>query len=136
VWLVRLGRSERLPLLKLAGEVTFKYGIPVDADLVVDCRFLPNPHWVEDLRRLPGTDERVRDYVLGFEEAKGYLSHIEEMLEFLLPAFTDEGKHYLTLALGCTGGHHRSVVLATELTRFIADLGYSVDTHHRDLERE
>lgn len=114
----------------------FKYGLPIDADMVFDTRFLPNPHWVEDLRRLPGTDERVREYVLSFEEATGYLKRIEGMLEFLLPAFKKEGKHYLTIAVGCTGGHHRSVVLAEELTPFIAGLGYSVTAHHRDLERE
>ena len=114
----------------------FKYGLPMDADLVFDTRFLPNPHWVADLRPLPGTDPRVREYVLSHEDAKGYLHRLEDMLAFLLPAFLDEGKHYLTVAIGCTGGHHRSVVFAEELARFAGDLGYPAAVHHRDLERE
>jgi UPF0042 nucleotide-binding protein len=114
----------------------YKYGLPIDADVVFDTRFLPNPHWVDELRSLPGTDERVRDYVLGHEEAKGYLSRIEDMLEFLLPGFVREGKHYLTVAIGCTGGRHRSVVFGEEIARFLQDLGYPAAVHHRDLERE
>jgi UPF0042 nucleotide-binding protein len=108
----------------------------MDADLVFDTRFLPNPHWVDELRHLPGTDAKVRDYVLQYEEAKSYIARIEDLLEFLLPAFIGEGKHYLTIALGCTGGHHRSVVLAEEIARFVFDLGHPVSVHHRDLERE
>jgi UPF0042 nucleotide-binding protein len=114
----------------------YKYGLPIDADLVFDTRFLPNPHWIEELRHLPGTDERVRDYVLQHEAAKSYLAKVEDMVEFLLPAFVSEGKHYLTIAIGCTGGHHRSVVLAEELARFVVELGRPVSVHHRDLERE
>jgi RNase adapter protein RapZ len=114
----------------------YKYGLPIDADLVFDTRFLPNPHWVEELRHLPGTDPSVRDYVLQHEAAKAYLGRIEDMIEFLLPAFVGEGKHYLTIAIGCTGGHHRSVVLAEELARFVAELGHPLSVHHRDLERE
>ncbi len=114
----------------------YKYGLPIDADLVFDTRFLPNPHWIDELRSLPGTDERVRDYVLGHEEAKGYLHRIEDMLEFLLPGFVREGKHYLTISVGCTGGRHRSVVFGEEIARFMQDLGYPVGVHHRDLERE
>jgi UPF0042 nucleotide-binding protein len=114
----------------------YKYGLPIDADLVFDTRFLPNPHWVDELRSLPGTDERVRGYVLGHEEAKGYLGRIEDMIEFLLPGFVREGKHYLTIAVGCTGGRHRSVVFGEEIARFMQQLGYGVGVHHRDLERE
>lgn len=114
----------------------YKYGLPIDADLVFDTRFLPNPHWVDELRSLPGTDKRVRDYVMGHEEAKGYLSRLEDMLEFLLPGFVKEGKHYLTIAVGCTGGRHRSVVFVEELARYLRDLGYPAAVHHRDLERE
>lgn len=114
----------------------YKYGLPMDADLVFDTRFLPNPHWQEDLRPLPGTDARVRDYVLSHEEAKGYLDRIEDMLEFLVPAFVGEGKHYLTIGVGCTGGRHRSVVFGEEITRFLREDGYSAAVHHRDLERE
>jgi UPF0042 nucleotide-binding protein len=114
----------------------FKYGLPVDADLVFDTRFLPNPHWVTELRPLPGTDERVREYVFSHEEAKEYLAKIEDMLDFLLPGFDREGKHYLTLAIGCTGGHHRSVVFGEELARFLRAQGYPVVLRHRDIERE
>lgn len=114
----------------------YKYGLPMDADLVFDTRFLPNPHWQEDLRPLPGTDARVRDYVLSHEEAKGYLDRIEDMLEFLVPAFVGEGKHYLTIGVGCTGGRHRSVVFGEEIARFLREDGYSAAVHHRDLERE
>jgi UPF0042 nucleotide-binding protein len=114
----------------------FKYGLPIDADLVFDTRFLPNPHWVAELRPLPGTDERIHDYVLLQDESKGYLSRIEDMLEFTVPAFIREGKHYLTVGIGCTGGRHRSVVFGEEIGRFLRDLGYAANVHHRDRERE
>ncbi len=114
----------------------YKYGLPIDVDLVFDTRFLPNPHWVDELRSLPGTDERVREYVLGHEEANGYLHRIEDMLEFTLPGFVREGKHYLTVAVGCTGGRHRSVVFGEEIARFLQEQGYAAAVHHRDLERE
>jgi UPF0042 nucleotide-binding protein len=114
----------------------YKYGLPIDADLVFDTRFLPNPHWVAELRPLPGTDPTVRDYVLGHEEAKAYLQRIEDMIESLLPGFESEGKHYLTIAIGCTGGRHRSVVFGEEIAHFLRDLGIAPAVHHRDLERE
>lgn len=114
----------------------YKYGLPIDADLVFDMRSLPNPHWVEELRPLTGVDPSVRDYVLGFEEARGYLHRIQDLLESLLPGFEKEGKHYLTVAVGCTGGRHRSVVFAEELGRFLQALGFPAAVHHRDVERE
>jgi UPF0042 nucleotide-binding protein len=114
----------------------YKYGLPIDADLVFDTRFLPNPHWVAELRPLTGTDERIRDYVLTHDEAKGYLSRIEDMLEFTVPAFIREGKHYLTVGVGCTGGRHRSVVFGEEIARFMRELGYPASVYHRDVERE
>jgi RNase adapter protein RapZ len=114
----------------------YKYGLPIDADLVFDTRFLPNPHWVPELRPLPGTDTTVRDYVLGHEEAKAYLHRIQDMIESLLPGFEKEGKHYLTIAVGCTGGRHRSVVFGEEIAEFLRDLGVTPAVHHRDLERE
>ena len=114
----------------------FKYGLPIDADLVFDTRFLPNPHWVPELRPLTGTDESVREYVLGNEDARVYLERLRDLLVFLLPAFVREGKHYLTVAIGCTGGHHRSVVFASELSRSVEDLGFPVAVHHRDVDRE
>jgi RNase adapter protein RapZ len=114
----------------------YKYGLPMDADLVFDTRFISNPHWIDALRPLPGTDDRVREYVLSKEEAKGYLVRIEDMLEMLIPAFVDEGKHYLTVAIGCTGGRHRSVVFAEEIARCLARAGHPARVHHRDLDRE
>jgi UPF0042 nucleotide-binding protein len=120
------------------GVITFgyKYGLPIDADLVFDTRFLPNPHWIPELRPFAGTDERVRDYVLGREEAKPYLEKIEQMVESLLPSFVRVGKHYLTVGVGCTGGRHRSVVFGTEIAEFVRGLGYPVRLLHRDLDRE
>jgi UPF0042 nucleotide-binding protein len=114
----------------------YKYGIPIDADMVFDTRFLPNPHWVPELRPFPGTDERVKSYVLESEEAKSYLARIEEMLEPLLPSFIREGKHYLTIGIGCTGGRHRSVVFGEEIASFLRELGYPARLLHRDLDRE
>ena len=114
----------------------YKYGLPMDADLVFDTRFIPNPHWVAELRPLPGTDERVRDYVLSKEEAKAYLARIEDMLEMVIPAFIDEGKHYLTIGIGCTGGRHRSVAFAEEIARYLGGVGHPARVHHRDLDRE
>src|SRR4029079_10827455 len=90
----------------------FKHGLPVDVDLVLDCRFLPNPHWVEDLRPQTGLDAAVRDYVLGEPAATQFLEHLASLLDLLLPAYVAEGKAYLTIAFGCTGGRHRSVVIA------------------------
>jgi UPF0042 nucleotide-binding protein len=114
----------------------YKHGLPIDVDLVFDCRFLPNPHWVDDLRPLPGTDARVREYVLGQPEAKAFLTELERLLALLLPAYVREGKAYLSIGIGCTGGRHRSVVIATELATVLARLGFEPRIHHRDLERE
>lgn len=113
----------------------FKHGIPLDVDLVIDCRFLPNPHWVETLRPLTGLEPAVRDYVMGQDETMPFLAKLDDLLGLLLPAFVKEGKSYLTLALGCTGGHHRSVVVAEEMARRIAARGFRPKIHHRDIQR-
>jgi UPF0042 nucleotide-binding protein len=113
----------------------FKHGLPLDADLVFDCRFLPNPHWLPDLRPLSGLDEPVRDFVLSQTETKEFLERIDDLLAFLLPAFATEGKSYLAIALGCTGGRHRSVALAEEIARLIRGRGYAPGVHHRDIDR-
>jgi UPF0042 nucleotide-binding protein len=113
----------------------FKYGAPRDADLVFDVRFLPNPHWVEDLRPLPGTDERVRDYVQGQEQYRAFMEKLEGLLDVVVPGYVEEGKSYLSVAIGCTGGHHRSVVVADELGRFFRERGMPVHVSHRDLRR-
>ena len=113
----------------------FKHGVPLDVDNVFDCRFLPNPHWVEELRPLTGLDEAVRDYVLGMPEAQELLSKLDDLLAFLLPAYVKEGKSYLTIAVGCTGGHHRSVAIAEELASRIRAHGFEPGVHHRDIAR-
>jgi UPF0042 nucleotide-binding protein len=113
----------------------YKHGIPRDADLLFDVRFLPNPHWVRELRPLAGTDRPVRDYVLGFAEAGEFLTRIEGLLGFLIPRYEEEGKSYLTIGIGCTGGHHRSVVLAAELGAWFENQGITATVRHRDTER-
>jgi UPF0042 nucleotide-binding protein len=114
----------------------FKFGAPVDADLVFDVRFLKNPHFVAELRPLPGTHPDVKRYVLETDDAPAYLKLVEELLAFSIPRFEAEGRSYLTIAVGCTGGRHRSVVLAAELARALRErLGISGDLVHRDLDR-
>jgi UPF0042 nucleotide-binding protein len=112
----------------------YKYGLPVDADLVADCRFLPNPHWVPELRPLSGLDASVRDYVLDQPAASAFLSAYLAVLEVSLAGFEREGKRYVTLAIGCTGGKHRSVAMAEQLAARLA--GRDVTVSHRDLGRE
>ena len=114
----------------------YKHGVPLDVDLVFDCRFLPNPHWVDALRPLSGTDERVRRYVLDQPEAAPFLAQLRALFALLLPAFAREGKSYLSIGVGCTGGRHRSVVVATELAGLLAGLGFPARVQHRDLDRE
>jgi UPF0042 nucleotide-binding protein len=114
----------------------FKHGLPVDADLVFDVRFLPNPHFVDELRPLDGRDERVRRFVVEQEATVGFMARLRSMLEFLLPSYQREGKAYLTVAIGCTGGRHRSVALVEELRRVLGELGFAATVTHRDLERE
>ncbi len=113
----------------------FKYGAPVDADIVLDVRFLDNPHFVPELRPLPGTDVRVASYVMGNPETKEFLVHAEKLLSFALPKYAREGKSYLTIAIGCTGGRHRSVVLAHEIARLLDDDQRRVTVVDRDLAR-
>jgi RNase adapter protein RapZ len=113
----------------------FKYGAPRDADLQFDVRFLPNPHWVPALRPHPGTDPAVRDYVRDSDGYAVYLERLEALLDASLPGYVAEGKSYLTIAIGCTGGHHRSVVVAEELAAWIRERGFAVGVVHRDLER-
>lgn len=113
----------------------FKHGLPLDADLVLDVRFLPNPHWVDGLRELTGLDEPVRRYVLENDVTDTVVDRMKDLLAVLLPGYQTEGRHYLTIALGCTGGRHRSVVLAEEVGGFIRDKGFSAKVIHRDVER-
>lgn len=110
----------------------YSYGIPRDVDLVFDCRFLPNPHWIEALRPLTGLDEPVAQFVLDQEPAQHFLDDVTRMLEWQIPAFAAEGKSYLSIAIGCTGGRHRSVAIAEELRR---RLGLDNAVFHRDVTR-
>jgi RNase adapter protein RapZ len=113
----------------------YKHGMPLDADIVLDCRFLPNPHWREDLRPLSGLDEPVRDYVLGQPATKLLLDRLDALWEVVLPGYKEEGKSYLTIAIGCTGGRHRSVVVAEEVARRLAAAGTKPSVFHRDVDR-
>ncbi len=114
----------------------FKYGLPVDADLVADCRFLPNPRWVPELAPLTGQDSAVREYVLGQPGAAEFLSAYVEAVRVTLSGYQNAGKHFVVLAVGCTGGKHRSVVIAEEITTRLAGSWPGIQVSHRDLGRE
>jgi len=115
----------------------YKYGLPMDADLVIDMRFLPNPHWIPELREFTGRDDAVRDYVLSQEGAEEFLDRYHELLRLINGGYRREGKRYLTVAVGCTGGKHRSVAVAEELARRLGgEDGVEVSVVHRDLGRE
>src|SRR5918996_979641 len=114
----------------------FKHGVPFDADLVFDVRFLPNPHFVEGLRPLDGRDGRVRDFIFQHPESRELLARLKALLYFLLPCYQREGKAYLTVAIGCTGGRHRSVAFVEELRGFLDELGFAPTVVHRDMDRE
>ncbi|MDP1794625.1 MAG: RNase adapter RapZ, partial [Acidimicrobiales bacterium] len=113
----------------------YSHGLPRDADLVLDCRFLPNPHWIPELRPHTGLDTDVRDYVLGQPAAKEFLTKVDDLLAMLLPAYVEEGKSYLTVAVGCTGGRHRSVAIAEELHHRIEQRGFLSNIAHRDVQK-
>jgi UPF0042 nucleotide-binding protein len=114
----------------------FKHGIPVDADLVFDVRFLPNPFYIDELKHKTGNDKEVQDYVMGFEEAGIFLHKLDDMMQFLVPNYIKEGKNRLVVAIGCTGGKHRSVTLANALYQVMKNKGsYGMTLHHRDVER-
>ncbi len=113
----------------------FKHGVPLDVDLMFDCRFLPNPYWDEALRSHSGLEPAVRAYVLDRPETSEFLAKLNELLSMLIPAYTREGKSYLTIAMGCTGGRHRSVALAEELARRLSEDGVPTTVFHRDVER-
>jgi UPF0042 nucleotide-binding protein len=114
----------------------FKYGSPRDADLVLDVRFLPNPHWVDELRPLPGTNQKVREYVEGQEEYGAFMKRLESLLDVVVPGYVDEGKSYLTVGVGCTGGRHRSVVVSDDLADYFRERGHRVSVDHRDIDRD
>ncbi len=113
----------------------FKYGLPLEADLVLDVRFMPNPFYIEELRHQTGLDKPVSDYVFSFQQTHDFLRKVEDLLGFTLPLYAEEGKTGLVIAVGCTGGHHRSVAIAHALTEFIRGRGYQTAEHHRDMDR-
>ena len=112
----------------------FKRGVPRVLDLLFDVRFLPNPHWIPELRRQTGRDEAVRDYVLNQGDSTAFMAKVDDMLEFLVPRYEAEGKAYLTIGIGCTGGRHRSVAIAEEGARRLSERGVDVTVSHRDVE--
>lgn len=113
----------------------FKHGLPMEADLVLDVRFLPNPYYVEGLRSKTGLDPEVSGYVFGFDKTREYVEKLKQLISFSLPCYVEEGKTLLVIAIGCTGGHHRSVAVAHELAEYIRTLGYPVRENHRDMTR-
>lgn len=138
-------RSELLNLFGEQGDRTglnvnvlsfgFKHGLPIEADLVFDVRFMPNPYYVAELKLKTGLDREVREFVLGFHQTHEFLDQIKKLITFLLPLYAEEGKSMLVIAIGCTGGHHRSVAIAHELTDHIRAAGFSVTENHRDISR-
>ena len=114
----------------------FKYGIPVDADIVFDVRFLPNPYYIDDLKSLTGNDKAIQDYVMGFDETKEFLNKVEDLIKFLLPNYVKEGKNSLVIAIGCTGGKHRSVTLVNAIANAIQQTEYGCKVEHRDIEKD
>jgi RNase adapter protein RapZ len=114
----------------------FKHGLPLDADMVLDCRFIPNPHWVEELRPLSGLDPEIQAYVLDRRVTQQFVGHLTAMLVEVLPAYMAEGKSYLSVAFGCTGGRHRSVAVAERVNQLLTERGWRSRASHRDINRE
>ncbi len=131
----RFQNPDRRPLLVSLVSFGFRYGVPQDADLVFDVRFLPNPHFVPQFRPFTGKDPRVARYIRSFSQTRQFLKRVESMLGFLIPHYIREGKSYLTIGLGCTGGRHRSVMMAEALRRFFKRRGQMVKVIHRDMDR-
>ena len=128
-------RGEKAGMTVNVTSFGFKYGLPMEADLVMDVRFMPNPYYIETLRPKTGLDRDVYEYVFKFQQTQDFMKRLEDLLAFVLPLYAEEGKTSLTLAVGCTGGHHRSVAVTHALTEFIHQQGYPVTENHRDLAR-
>jgi RNase adapter protein RapZ len=131
----RFKNPEKRPMLVSLVSFGYRYGVPSDADLVFDVRFLPNPHFVPRLRKYTGQDPKVRSYIRSFPQTGEFLKRIEGLLVYLMPHYIGEGKSYLTIAFGCTGGRHRSVMLAESVSEALAKRGYSTKIVHRDIEK-
>jgi UPF0042 nucleotide-binding protein len=134
--LARFGYEEKSKRLLISClSFGFKNGVPLDADMVFDVRFLPNPHFVPEFRKKTGLDPRVAAYVRGFPQTKEFLDRVTNLMLYLLPHYVNEGKSYLTVAFGCTGGQHRSVMMAEEMRKRLEKAGYQVKSLHRDMAR-
>jgi UPF0042 nucleotide-binding protein len=131
----RFQNPDRKPMVVSVVSFGYRYGIPSDADLVFDVRFLPNPHFVPKLRKFSGKDKKVARYISSFAQTRVFLKKIESLLEFLIPHYIAEGKSYLTIAFGCTGGRHRSVMMAEVIRKDLAKLGYTARAIHRDMNK-
>ncbi len=127
------GREKKILLTAIS--FGYKYGLPLDADLVFDVRFLPNPHYVDSLRPLNGEHQEVKDYIWKWPVAHRFFKRLKDMIEFLLPYYIKEGKPQLVIAIGCTGGKHRSVTLTMELCRVLAEKNYQIRVEHRDMNK-
>lgn len=130
------GKGEKGGLSVTVASFGFKYGLPLEADLVFDVRFMPNPFYIDELRHQTGLDDAVRDYVFSFPQTGSFMKRLEDLLALTLPLYAEEGKTGLFIGVGCTGGHHRSVAVAHALTEFIRAQGYQVQETHRDMSRE
>lgn len=136
--LLRLFGSETAEKGGMSVSVTsfgFKHGLPMEADLVFDVRFMPNPYYIQELREKTGLDREVADYVFSFQQTHDYMAKLRDLLAFTLPLYTEEGKTELVIAVGCTGGHHRSVAVTHALAEDIRAMGYRVRENHRDMSR-
>lgn len=136
IWKLYSGNGGVERMIVLVQSFGFKHGLPLDSDMVLDVRFLPNPFYEEDLKRLTGNDQPVADFICRFPQTFQFLKKEEEMLEFLLPQYISEGKSQLVISVGCTGGQHRSVFIANRLYEFLRTQGYAVQLTHRDLQRK
>jgi UPF0042 nucleotide-binding protein len=131
----RFKSPDRHPMLISVVSFGYKYGVPVDADLIFDVRFLPNPHFVQALRKFTGRDAKVRRFIRSFPQTGEFLRRMESLLAYLMPHYIDEGKSYLTIAFGCTGGKHRSVMLAEAIKTALEKRKYATKVFHRDIDK-
>ncbi len=131
----RFKSVDRSPMLISVVSFGYKYGVPIDADLIFDVRFLPNPHFVPGLKKFTGRDAKVRQFIRSFPQTGEFLRRMESLLAYLMPHYIAEGKSYLTIAFGCTGGKHRSVMLAEEIKKALEKRKYSTKVIHRDIEK-
>ena len=135
--LLRLfGRDSDRPAMSVSVvSFGFKYGIPMEAELVLDVRFLPNPYYIAELRHQTGLDDGVYNFVFGYQQTRDFMGHLEQLMGFLLPQYAEEGKTVLVIGVGCTGGKHRSVAVTRALAEFVRQKGYSATENHRDMTR-